>query len=470
MEQSPSELKERELLLELEGIMENSYDGLYVTDEKGITLRVNPAFERITGLKKEDLLGKNVLDLVEMGILSQSGTHKAIQEQRPVTILQTIQGKKEILVTCTPIYNDKGELFRVLTNARDITELNALKRQLEVSRELTNHYHTELQLNRELEARNIVAASPSMKKVIDVVRQIANINTTVLLLGESGVGKEVICDLIHSLSPTHSGPLIKVNCAAIPRDLFESEFFGYETGAFTGAKAKGKPGFFELAKGGTLFLDEIGELPLEAQGKLLRVLESGELMRLGGTKPITVHDVRVIAATNRNLKKEVDAKRFRQDLYYRLNVVSIEIPPLRSRPEDISALVAYYLAHFNKKYDKQKILSQEAHKALLAYSWPGNVRELKNTIERLVILSPGEELRLQDLPEDIQQMRSSCTDDTDGISIQVSAIIPLRKAVKLLEDQLIKYAISKTKSIRQAAAALEINHSTLIRKLRKLAG
>ncbi|WP_370636951.1 sigma-54 interaction domain-containing protein [Gelria sp. Kuro-4] len=461
---------ERELLLELEGVMNSSYDGLYVTDEKGTTLRLNPAFERITGLKKEELLGKNVRDLVKMGVLSQSGTHKAIEEQKPVTILQTIQGKKEILVTCTPIYNDQGKLFRVLTNARDITELNALKRQLEVSRELTNRYHTELQLHRELKAQNIVAESPAMKRVIEIVRQIAGMNATVLLLGESGVGKEVICDLIHSLSHVHSGPLIKVNCGAIPRDLFESEFFGYEAGAFTGARSKGKPGFFELAKGGTIFLDEVGELPLEAQCKLLRVLESNELVRLGGTKPIKVHDVRIIAATNRDLKKEVDAKRFRQDLYYRLNVVSIEIPPLRDRPQDVSALIAYYLAEFNNKHQKRKTLSPESYKALLAYTWPGNVRELKNTIERLVVLNPTPEIRLQDLPADMQQVEPRSLDNGTGISIEISSILPLRKAVKLLEDQLIRYAVSKTNSIRQAAAALGINHSTLIRKMQKRSG
>lgn len=335
----------------LEALIDSSYDGIYITDGQGITLAINKATERITGLFAKDLVGRNMKDLVKEGVFSESVTLKVLKEKKSITLVQRLINGRRTLVTGNPVFDANGEIIRVITNVRDTTELNRLREELEQSRQLTPLRIKEIQII------DIVAQSKEMIDVLDLALLVARVDTPVLILGETGVGKEVIAQLIHRGSSRHEkGSFIKLNCGAIPEELLESELFGYESGAFTGARKEGKPGIFELANEGTLFLDEIADLPLVLQVKLLRVLQDQEFMRVGGIKPIRVN-VRILAATNKDLEKLIQAGEFREDLFYRMNVIPIYVPPLRTRREDISSLLDHYLHVFNKKYSvKQRIL------------------------------------------------------------------------------------------------------------------
>lgn len=280
LEKSSHQLKPlQELAAELNAVFENSYDGIYVTDGNGETLRVNNAYQRITGLSLDQLIGRNIRDIVQEGLISESITFKVLQEKKPYTIKQIISTGKEILVTGSPILNESGEIIRVVTNVRDMSDLNELHKKLEQSLELKAHYERELtELKNKYEGeQKLIAQSKSMQNAVELANRLARVDTTVLILGESGVGKELIAQVIHeNSSRANRGTFIKVNCGAIPGDLLESELFGYEEGAFTGAKKGGKAGLFEIANGGTLFLDEIADLPLPLQVKLLRVLQESE--------------------------------------------------------------------------------------------------------------------------------------------------------------------------------------------------
>jgi PAS domain S-box-containing protein len=313
----------KELQQEYKAIFESSYDGITVTDGQGITLRINPAGERIEGVTSKDVEGKPLQELVQQGIYSESATLRALEKKETVTILQKVPSGKEIIVTGTPIFKD-DEIIRVITNSRDITELNDLKRELTEAHQLAEKYQSELKHLRlkQIKMKDIVIHSPKMKKILTLANHIASVDSTVLIEGESGVGKGVLNKFIYNNSKRKNGPFIKIDCGSIPETLLESELFGYEKGAFTGARKEGKIGLIELANGGTLFLDEIGEVPLNLQVKLLRVLQDREIVRIGGKNSISV-DIRIIAATNRNLATMVKERTFREDLYYRLNVVPI---------------------------------------------------------------------------------------------------------------------------------------------------
>lgn len=327
-------------------------------------------------------------ELVEKGVFSESVTFKVFEERAPVSVMHEIKTGQTVLSTGHPVFNEEGEIVRVVTTARDVKELNHVKEELNKAKKLSEKYYSELEKLRKQQAKmeDIVVKSGEMKNVMDLAIQMGRVDSTVLITGESGVGKEVVAKAIHQSSERTSGSLIKVNCGAIPDNLLEAELFGYAEGSFTGAKKGGKPGMFELADGGSLFLDEIAELPLNLQVKLLRVLQEEEIIRVGGTKPIKI-DVRIIAATNRDLAKMLKEGEFREDLFYRLNVVPIEIPPLRERKEDISQLIFKFLDDFNKKYNKNKKIDLDTINFLESYDWPGNVRELKNLIERFVVIS-----------------------------------------------------------------------------------
>ncbi len=299
----------------------------------------------------------------------------------------------------------------------------------------------------------LVGKSKQILEIVDMIKSVAPTPATVLLTGESGVGKEVFAKAIHYTSPRADKPFIKINCAAIPEDLLESELFGYEKGAFTGAHTS-KKGKFELANGGTIFLDEIGDMPLLLQSKLLRVLQEKEVERLGGSKPIKV-DVRIIAATNKDLEKMVYEGTFREDLYYRLNVISIHIPPLRERREDIPPLVYYFLEKFNKQYGKNLKISEKLMDIFLRYDWPGNVRQLQNTIERMVILAKGDILTEENLPLDIKKQISDI-DKKENISLKAEPKIldkiQLPKTVEEIEKEAIIKALEETGYVVKKAA------------------
>jgi len=302
-----------------------------------------------------------------------------------------------------------------------------------------------LELKKRYRLRNVIGISDKMQEVFKTALKAAKSKATILLMGESGTGKELIAKAIHFESDRAKGPFIAINCAAIPENLLEAELFGYEKGAFTGALVS-KPGKFELANGGTIFLDEIGDMPLALQAKLLRVIQDKAFERIGGTRPIKV-DVRIIAATNKDLEKMVKEGTFREDLYYRLNVIPIFLPPLRERREDIPLLIDYFLKKFNKEYNKNIGISNEAVKALINYSWPGNVRELENTIERLVVLTEGEEITLEDLPFYIKQEKENplaFLKDTNSLPAQL----------ELLEKKAIEEALKACNYNQTRAAKL----------------
>lgn len=301
-----------------------------------------------------------------------------------------------------------------------------------------------------------------MEQLMKLALRLAQVDSTILVQGESGVGKELIAETIHSSSPRREKSFIKVNCGAIPENLLESELFGYEEGAFTGAKKEGKIGIFELANGGTLFLDEIGELPLNLQVKLLRVLQDREITRVGGLRSIPV-DLRIIAGTNQDLRAMVQKRTFREDLFYRLNVVPLLVPPLRDRAEEIPAMVAHFLHKYNQRYSLAKYMTPEVIDVLMGYHWPGNVRELENLVERMVVITPGERITVEDLPLHLAGGRGM----EQGARIAVSDIVPLRYAVENVEKQLLEKAFARFKTTRKIARELEIDQSTVVRKAAK---
>ena len=380
----------KEIKEELIAIIDSSFDGIHVTDNDGKTLRANRSFSRITGTRVEDLIGKTMQELVTEGVYSQDISTMVLIRRESVTISQKSKPGNTVMITANPVFDEQGNLFRIVINVRDISELNILKQRLEQAQTLSQHYQEKLsQYNL---ADQFVIRSKESRDLVDLCVRLGKVDATVLIKGESGVGKEFAAQLIHSNSKRHNKPMINVNCAAIPESLFESELFGYDPGAFTGANKGGKLGVFEAADGGTLFLDEIGEMPLNAQAKLLRAIQDKVITRVGSTSPIKV-DVRLIAATNRNLQEMVQQKEFRRDLFFRLNVIPVVVSPLRDRKVEIPFLVDHFLNKFNAKYKFKKRIDEREIKTLMNYDWPGNVRELENLIERLVVTYPGEVIR-----------------------------------------------------------------------------
>ncbi|MGD9948211.1 MAG: sigma 54-interacting transcriptional regulator [Desulfobulbus sp.] len=452
-----------ELSKELNAIIDSSFDGIFVTDGESRTLRVNRAYERISGIKSQEVVGKTMANLVEEGFYNESATLKVLQEKRAVTIVQhIIKTGKTIVVTGNPVFDDAGQIFRVVTNVRDVTELNQLQEKLKTMEQLQTRYEMELQQLRgnAEDQRKFVIKSKKMKEIYGLALKLSKVDSTILIQGDSGVGKEVFSEIVHNHGARRNKPFVKISCAAIPENLLESELFGYAPGAFTGANREGRAGIFELAHGGTIFLDEIGELPMSLQVKLLRVLQERKIVRVGGSRPIKV-DTRIMAATNRDLEEMVRDKQFRKDLFFRLNVVPVLIPPLRERKEAISSFIYFFLDKHNQKYGFSRQITPEAVDALVEYDWPGNVRELENMIERVVVMAQGEIITADDLPRRVKP----------GQALKVSASLegqPLKIALAELEQQLLRSALEKYGSSRKAAAVLGINQSTVIRKASRL--
>lgn len=455
----------QELNSELEGILESSYDGIGVVDSQGRLVRLNASHERITGLSKGELLNRDLDGLVKVGVFSVAPSLITLREKKRVTMTQEVKTGAKVLITSNPIFNSEGEIIRVIANIRDMTELDKLREESLKHQILSQQYHSEMEALRaqQLLPEDIVARSTKMRWVVDMAVRVAMTDTSVLIEGESGVGKEVVAKLIHRTSSRRNGPYIKINCAAIPQSLLESELFGYSPGAFTGAQKNGKLGLFELAQNGTILLDEIGELPLELQAKLLRVLEEQSLYRLGSTKPVKLN-VRLLAATNRDLQEMVSLKTFRQDLYYRIKVFPIVVPPLRLRQEDIPPLINLYLTRLNDRFKTNKKLNSVALSLLENYQWPGNVRQLQNLLETLVIVSEKEVI---DEREVLNLLGSNSMENDTNTPIVVNRMIPLAKAQEILEMELLEKAMNNSKSARQVAKLLGISHPTAISKMAK---
>lgn len=457
------ELEEtRELCRKLDVIIEYTPDGIYVTDGDANAIRINPAFERISGLDRNTMLGVNHRELERTNVVAKSSALMVVRERRQVTIIhEYLPTGLQALVTSTPVFDDDGNMVLIVSSTRDLTELNDLRNELEAERERRLKYesrleHIEAQM---LTSQPIIAVDKKMRDLLYMAARVASVDSTVLITGETGAGKEGIAKYIHSSSPRKNGSFIAVNCSAIPENLVESELFGYEKGAFTGARSSGKPGILELAEKGTVFMDEVGELSLETQAKLLRAIESRTITRVGGTQPINI-DIRIVAATNRNLLDMVDKGQFREDLYYRLNVVPIHVPALRERRDDIIPLINYFLGELNQKYGFHKRLTNSAYKALHNYSWPGNVRELKNVIERMVVTSEGEVITVKNLMNSQQDV---------VVSLDAVDSMPLKERLERIEYTLLTEAYERYGNVRQAADALQMPNSTFVRRRKSLA-
>lgn len=457
----------------LSAIIEHSFDGIFITDKNANVLRINHAYEDITGLKSEEVLGKNMADLVKGKLISQSGSLIVARTKKPVTLQQRFKSGKEALVTSSPIFDKNGTLIMIVTNVRDLTEIYNLKEIVQEKTDAMERLRLELAHIQNPESeQEVIAKDETTLAAILLANRVAPMDTTVILLGETGVGKEVMARYIYQHSHRVKNSFIKVNCGAIPESLIESELFGYESGAFTGANRSGKIGLFELANKGTLFLDEIGELPKDMQVKLLRALQEQEIMRIGGTKPIKIN-VRVIAATNRNLEEMVKKSEFREDLYYRLTVFPISIPPLRLRKKDITPLALSFLTKLNQKYNFKKYFSDISIQLLNEYNWPGNIRELKNIVERAIIISSSDEI----CPEDLHLLHQSqpiiisspAHPDTrqqkDEAAIQLP--VDLQDTLAHMEYQYLTAAYQQCGNVRDAAHALGITPSTFVRKRKK---
>lgn len=443
----------------LVAILDSIYDGLYITDGQANTILINQAYQVISGLRPEEVLGENMRDIVARGLIDRSGTLRVMETKAPVTLEQTFRTGKEALITSTPCFNEAGEISMVITVVRDMTELYGLQEKYRESEERRKAEMGFLRRHQQFSSR-LVANDPKTVDTLSRAKKVAALDTTILLLGETGVGKEQFARFIYENSQRADQSFISINCGAIPPTLIESELFGYERGAFTGAKREGKMGVFESADKGTVFLDEIGDLPLEMQVHLLRVLQEMQITRVGGTRSIPVN-VRIIAATNRDLLDMVHKKTFREDLYYRLNVVPIEIPPLRERPGDVVPLVQTFLRETNKKYRFQKVFSPAALKAIQKYNWPGNVRELKNVVEQAVILSDQNEILPSDLPI------ACCFGGERAQQSHAGTAFSLKKAVARFEYQYICEAYDQYKNVRDAAASLGMDPATFVRKRKK---
>lgn len=440
-------------------------NGIFISDVSGKTLYVNRMYEQITGLKQENIQGKNVRTLVTEGIFDRILNPEIVASGKPSSHIQSLADGKKLALTGFPVFDSNGILCLVVTIARDITMITHLNEQLEEQRNLIDQINEQMAYLAEEKNRknDIIFQSTAMKDVQRFLKNVSRSNATLLITGETGVGKDVFARYTHSMSERKDKILLKVDCGSIAETLIESEMFGYMPGSFTGAVSKGKAGYFELAHGGTIFLDEIGELPLSMQTRLLRVLQDSEIIRIGATAPRHV-DIRIIAATNRNLEERVRDGFFRSDLYYRLKVAAISIPPLRQRPEDIRPLAEHFLAQYCTKYHKNMAFMDISMERMLQYSWPGNVRELQNMIHSIVITHAGPLISPNDLPI---QISGEYNQNTPFINTSIQNGRPLKKIMAEVECNILKQAIEIHGSVQKVAEIFQINRSTIFRKLQR---
>lgn len=454
-------------LLELEMVFNMSRDEIFLADANGTCVRVNPACERYYGLQGIELIGRNVFDLEKEKIFYPSATAQVIKEMRPVTLIQTTSTGRKLFVTANPVFDSEGKLISVVSNSTDITELLSLKKRVgELERVIEDYNH---KFNLDV-FESVSSKSLAMRKIIELLSRVAQVDTNVLLLGESGVGKTEIARWIHKISGRSHGPFVEINCGAIPPSLFESELFGYEKGSFSGALSSGRIGLLESANKGTVFLDEIGELPLELQTKLLHVIQSKAFMRVGG-REIQNLDIRLITATNQDLESLAKDNKFRKDLYYRLNVVSAKIPPLRERKEDIIDLIFTLLERVNVKYGIRKTLSPHLIEEFLAYDWPGNIRELENMIERLAVTAEGDIIHHNDSFIGVTEVNVTSLPSSGAASFITNLLhnpeAGLDDLLEYVEKEVLTHFMSQLHSSRKVAERLRVSQSTIVRKMQK---
>jgi transcriptional regulator with PAS, ATPase and Fis domain len=457
----------KQLNQDLEAILSTIYDEIVVLDVNGTLLRASTHFIAARWRRPpHEFIGQRIVSMPDCNDLLRQVFFEVKKKKRKVSVLQN-EGDAPCLAVGNPIFYRNDQLDRVVIASRDLTEVSRLEQELEKTRRQNESYRQALLKLPERASHGHgtppVYVSFAMHNVMQEVERVAPFSVTVLLTGESGVGKEVIANAIHSLSDRRDMPFVKINCAAIPETLLESELFGYEQGAFSGASRQGKQGLFIKADKGTLFLDEISELPLSMQSKILRAIQEQEVYLVGGTKPIRF-DVRIIAATNRSLPELVAKGTFREDLFYRLNVFPIDIPPLRDRREDIAVLANHFLFQFNQTYGRNLRLSSLAMEVLEAYDWPGNVRELQNLIQRVAIKNNGDVIESAAVEEALMKRDASLAKRPQ----RFTQVVPLKQALQQVEEELITLAMKTYGSTTRAAQALGISQSSVSRKYSRI--
>lgn len=467
------------LNIDLCTILDALEDPIHIIDTDGILVFANLAWEKLIGLPRESAVGLYINDAISRGNqgfyfsiekdedsraaqfthfdqkLFDSIALTALEKRKRVSMFAYSSSKNRFMLTSIPLY--KGDRLQyVLTWCRDLTNFSQLCDDLQSAIEKNKLISEELEFYRKMTtSQNMIGKCPQMIALMKTVEYVAGTDATVLITGESGVGKEVLTNEIYQRSGRKGKPFIRVNCASIPESLMESELFGYERGAFTGA-VKSKPGMFELANHGTLLLDEVGELPRALQPKLLRALQEREIIRVGGISTIPV-DVRLIAATNQDLEAMVEGGTFRRDLYYRLILIPLHIPPLRERGDDIPLLAVHFLEKFNAKYGKKKELTDEAMQIMKEYPWPGNIREMENLLERLVII--GEEHWLT------APRLMAILENGDGAALRLDPSgASLKDMVADYEKKLLKEALTRYGTTYKTAQALNTSQPTVARK------
>lgn len=454
---------DRELLenyIDFEKVCDKFPDAIYVADKEGTTLYVNDMYSQMSGISKEEVIGENCHQINEEKKLYTNGIIPKVldSQKREETIGVMNRTGIKVYITGFPVFDENQKLQYAVAADRDNQQLETVKDQLIKLKEAKDISENETRYLREQSVKSdeMIYKSSQMDYVLSTAMAVAPTDASVLITGESGTGKEVVANEIYKASKRFGKPFLKVNCAAIPESLMESELFGYAPGSFTGASKTGKTGIFELVNHGTLMLDEIGEMSMPMQTKLLRVLCNHEINKIGGGRPIPV-DVRIISATNKDLLQCIKEKTFREDLYYRLNVVPIHIPPLRERLVDVDVLAQHFLDRYNRKYNKQVEIYSDALHLLETYDWPGNVRELENVMERLVVINRTNVINRKDV------CRVLGMEDDVAAAVDENSY-DLKSATHALEKQMIEKALADFSSGRKAAQALGIDHSTLIKK------
>lgn len=439
-------------------ILDNVTDAVFIDDKNGICVWCNKSCEELYDITIDDVRGKHVEELEQNGIFSPSVTRRVLDECREITIIHENKRGRKLLTTGMPILDDYGQILKVVTTSRDITRLTVSSDHMNIATGSLINVNDIHDLEFEPNDTDIIAESVAMKNVMSLTKKLANVNSTVLITGESGVGKGLIAKFLHEEGNRSNGPFVTVNCGAIPENLIESELFGYAPGAFTGSRAEGKRGLFEAAQKGTIFLDEISELPLNLQVNLLRVIQEREITPVGGVDSIPI-DVRVVSATNKPLRELVKQGKFREDLFYRLNVVPINVPALRDRPEDLLPLIHSNLMKCNERLNEDKVISPDALALLFKYPWPGNIRELQNIIERLTITTNGKLITEENLPVFLKQ--EAMTNANEKVNLS------LAEAMEKAEKTILEKALADYSSTRAMAKALQVSQPTIVRKLHK---
>ncbi|MDN9157448.1 sigma 54-interacting transcriptional regulator [Clostridioides difficile] len=462
-------------------ILEASHDEICVSDDKGIIIYCNKAFEENYGLKKEDILGKNVSFLEDSGYSTKSPIPIVLKTKTKFSLEQDTQTGKKLIITATPIFDENGNLEFTVENCRDITELNNIKNKLEDTKKQVKKYKSEVETLYRTALRiedTVIMDGIVMKPIINTVNHVSKTDVSVLLLGESGTGKSSLARYIHHNSNRANGPFITINFATISPQLLESELFGYTSGAFTGASTKGKVGLVELANGGTLFLDEIGDIPQNLQAKFLQLIQDRTFTPVGSLKNKKV-DIRIISATNVDLVSKVKEKKFREDLYYRLNVIEIKLPPLRERRDNLVEIIKYYFNRYSSDFNLNKTISKEAMDAIANYRFPGNIRELQNIIQKILLTCTDNHITIDDLPNiltknihitnngnktHISQINKVIISDSKSTNYKNKNFDTL---IKEYEKNIILDAYEKFGSSYKVAKHLEISQSKANRLIRK---